>query len=380
MMRALIFRVSLLTLLISETASAETSAPLADTTTARADLTSQINACMASTAASADEAMTLKQLREACTHLVNNEAPATPATAPHNNQDTPKLESTSLSSPAPQDAEPHLLQDRLTMEALNRTNRFILMPNKRNYIMPVTYSDSPANAPYQAANDSFLSDLNHAEAELQLSVKILLRENIFNHNNGHLYLGYTNHALWQVYNKRISAPFREADHQPELILSFNNDWEILGFRNSLNDIILNHQSNGQSGDLSRSWNRIMLTSVFERGNFAMAFTPWYRIPEQRQDPNSPRNPSTDDNPDINHYMGRFELAAAYKYKADIFSVQIRNNLDRDNRGAIEATWTFPVTSTMRGVVSYFDGYGHSLIEYNVYQQVFGLGIIFTDFF
>jgi phospholipase A1/A2 len=277
----------------------------------------------------------------------------------------------------PDVAEPaHLLNDRIAIETLNRSNRFILTPHKRNYLVPFSYSHKPNTEPYEQT-DSVISDLDYLEAEFQLSVKILLRENIFD-DNGHLYLGYTHHALWQVYNRRLSAPFRESNHQPELILGFINDWEIFGFKNVLNDFTFNHQSNGQPGLLSRSWNRLMFTSVFEKGNFAFALNPWYRLPEDPQ--KYPGDPSGDDNSDITNYMGNFELSCAYKYKADIFSLLIRNNLNIQNRGAIELSWTFPVTKTLRGYMSFFDGYGHSLIDYNERKQVIGLGIIFTDLF
>jgi len=242
--------------------------------------------------------------------------------------------------------------------------------------LPISYSNHPNIEPYVNADSNF-TDLNHSEAEFQLSVKILLRENIFD-NNGHLFLGYTNHSFWQVYNRKISAAFRESDHQPELILDFTNDWEILGFRNVINDVILNHQSNGQPGLLSRSWNRVMLNSVFEKGNFAFSINPWYRITESKQE--YPGDAGGDDNPEINHYMGNFEFTGAYKYKSDILSIQVRNNLESENRGAIELGWTFPVTANMRGYMTYFNGYGHSLIDYNVKQEVVGLGIIFTDLF
>lgn len=262
------------------------------------------------------------------------------------------------------------------MEKLNRSNRFLLTPHKRNFLLPISHSQTPNTEPYEKAKSLF-TDLNHTETELQLSVKILLRENIFD-ENGHLYLGYTDHAFWQVYNRNLSAPFRETDHQPELILSFTNDLEIFGFHNVLNEAILNHQSNGQSGLLSRSWNRIMLNTVFEKDNLAFAFNPWYRLPEDKQEYEG--DPRGDDNPDISDYMGHFELSGAYKYKSDIFNILIRNNLENENRGAVELSWTFPVSKTMRGYLNYFDGYGHSLIDYNKHKKVVGLGIIFTDLF
>lgn len=356
----------------------------------------KMTTCLQTSVVSADETMSVKQLQEACKLLleqtktpVNDTSTATeanPAQAAGKPQTDDKaaaaIEEKSVvpanqnaqRAPAPQR---RILQDRLTIEALNRSNRFILTPHKRNFLLPISYADSRNTEPYETAKTTF-TDLNHTEAELQLSVKILLRENIFD-NNGHLYLGYTDHAFWQVYNRALSAPFRETDHQPELILSFTNDLEIFGFHNVVNEAILNHQSNGQSGLLSRSWNRIMLNTVFEKDNLAFAFTPWYRLPEDKQKPGE-WDPRRDDNPDISDYMGHFEFSGAYKRKSDIFNIMLRNNLDSENRGAVELSWTFPVTKTMRGYLSYFDGYGHSLIDYNKQQQVTGLGIIFTDLF
>lgn len=265
---------------------------------------------------------------------------------------------------------------RLNMEALDRSNRFMLTPHKRNFFYPISHSRTPNTEPYQET-DSSLQHLDNTEAELQLSIKILLRESIFN-NNGHLYLGYTNHSLWQVYSTKDSAPFRETDHQPEFILSFTNDWKIFGFQNSVNQIIVNHQSNGTGGLLSRSWNRIMWTSIFERNNFVFSLTPWYRIPEPKQE--YPGDPDGDDNPDITHYMGNFEFSSAYKQGDAIYSLIFRNNLDADNKGAIELGYSFPLSTNIRGQVSYFNGYGNSLIDYNKDMEVFRLGIIFTDLF
>jgi phospholipase A1 len=341
--------------------------------------------CLQQSVLTADKLMTVRQLEEACTILLTH---ANNPVMQDDAGEKPSLEVETTLVKGIADIQPQLptrmLSDRGIVEALNRSNRFVLTPHKRNYILPFSYSDSPNTAPYQQAiannkteENSAFSDLKHTEFEFQLSVKILLRENLFN-DNGHLYLGYTNHSLWQVYNRQASAPFRETNHQPELLLRFTNDWEIFGFRNVLNEISLNHQSNGQSGVLSRSWNRVMFNSVFEGDNFSFAINPWYRLPETKA--RYPSDPRGDDNPDITHYMGNFEFTGAYKYKANIFSVELRNNLKNDNRGAVELGWTFPISSTMRGYLTYFDGYGHSLIDYNDQQQVIGLGITFADLF
>lgn len=328
----------------------------------------QMRSCLERSVLTADKNMTVKKLEEACALLLNKQA----AEATGEGQVVDALAAPGV----------RLLNDRLALESLNRSNRFVLTPHKRNYLLPLSYTNNPNNEAYSNPDTddesgSAFRDVKHAEFEFQLSVKILLRENILG-DNGHLFFGYTNHSLWQVYNRKTSAPFRETNHQPELILSFNNDFEIFGFRNPLNEVSLTHQSNGQSGTLSRSWNRIMFNSVFEGENVGFAFSPWYRLPEDK--PRYPGDPDGDDNPDINRYMGHFQFTGAYRHKSDIFSIDLRNNLKSDNRGAIELGWTFPLTSTMRGYFSYFDGYGHSLIDYNVKQQVVGLGITFTDLF
>jgi len=345
----------------------------------------QMRQCLQQSVLTADKSMTVHKLEEACTSLLSQSSQPTLQSAA-NEKSPSDFESITIKNTNNMDSEPNkrMLRDRSLQESLNRTNRFVLTPHKRNYILPVSYTNSPNIAPYDQAlvngeNEESLafSNLQRTEFEFQLSVKLLLRENLFD-DNGHLYLGYTNHSLWQVYNKKTSSPFRETNHQPELILSFTNDFEIFGFRNVLNEVSISHQSNGQSSALSRSWNRVMLNSVFEGDNFSFALSPWYRLPESNSD--YPGDPKGDDNPDISHYMGNFQFTGAYEYKSNIFSVELRNNLESDNRGAVELGWTFPLTPTMRGYLTYFDGYGHTLIDYNAKQQVIGLGITFADLF
>lgn len=333
--------------------------------TAASELTEfDLNNCLRESVSGAAENMTVAEMRNACELLLTQKQAG----------NTTAIGTATTRIPM---EETDLLEQRVALEALNRSSRFLLTPHKRNYFFPASYTRTPNEMPYRAANDQTLSELKRTEAEFQLSIKILLRENIFG-DNGHLYMGYTNHSLWQVYSDNESAPFRETNHQPEFILNFTNDWEILGFTNVLNEFSLNHQSNGQGGSLSRSWNRVMFNSVFQRGRFAFALTPWYRLPEPEQ--KYPGDPDGDDNPDITHYMGKVEFNAAYKRKDDIISLMVRNNFDADNKGAWELGWSFPISSNLRGQVKYFNGYGHSLIDYNADLNVIALGVVFTDLF
>lgn len=334
-----------------------------------------MNQCLKIAVTGAGREMSVSDLRRVCNSLARSQAEQ-PAPAHEVLEAVSQEDTGSEKDETDVTGNSRLLDRRLSMEALNRSNRFLLTPHKRNYLLPVSYQSDRNTAPYEAAN-SPLAEPQSTEVEFQLSVKILIREGLFG-DNGHLYMGYTNHSLWQAYNRDISRPFRETNHQPELILSFINDWEIFGFRNVINEAAIVHQSNGQSGDLSRSWDRIMFTSVFERGPFAFAINPWYRIPEDKGD--GPDDPTGDDNPDIEKYMGNFELSAAYQRKDNIISLMVRNNLSSNNRGALELGWSFPVSSTVRGYLKVFNGYGHSLIDYNHHTTAVGLGITFTDLF
>lgn len=340
--------------------------PPAENNQAREMPPAEMDHCLQAAVSGAAATMSIADLRQGCQLLYEQAL---------ENKDVQPEDSHSDSAIAAN--KERLLKRRMTLEALNRGNRFMLTPHKLNYFFPASYTRTPNVTPYRDSNNEPLSDLSKTEADFQFSIKILLREDIFG-NNGHLYLGYTNHSLWQLYSDVDSAPFRETNHQPELILSFTNNWEFLGFRNVLNDVIINHQSNGQGGLLSRSWNRVMINSVFERGDFAFALTPWYRLPEPAQ--KYPGDPDGDDNPDIVDYIGKFELNAAYQQKSNIYSIMLRDNLTNKKGGAVELGWSFPITNNLRGQLKYFDGYGHSLIDYNVDMEVFAIGIVFTDLF
>ncbi len=329
-----------------------------------ADESITIEQCLQTQVLSAANELTVLELKKNCAQWINEQS------------QNPQHSTSDNAESNTDESNQHPFAKRLNREAFNRSSRFTLTPHKRNYFYPFSHSRTPNTDPYENADSPF-SELDHTEAELQLSIKILLRESIFE-DNGHLYLGYTNHSFWQVYSDRDSAPFRATDHQPEFILSFTNDWKLFGFNNSANQFIVNHQSNGSGGILSRSWNRIMLTSIFEKNNFVFSLSPWYRIPEPEQD--YPGDPDGDDNPDIIHFMGKFEFSSAYTQNDNIYSLLIRNNLDADNKGAIEIGWSFPVSENLRGQFNYFNGYGHSLIDYNKDLEVFTLGIIFTDLF
>jgi phospholipase A1 len=155
------------------------------------------------------------------------------------------------------DEQATAVRRRLAMEAAARDNPFLLLPHRPNYILPATYNLSPNEEPFGLPEGAF----DKLEMKFQVSLKALLGQpSIF--RRGKLYAAYTSRSWWQSYNSERSSPFRETNHEPELFLVYDTDYSLLGFRGSSVIMGASHQSNGQGGSLSRSWNRIYANLIF----------------------------------------------------------------------------------------------------------------------
>ena len=255
-------------------------------------------------------------------------------------------------------------EQRVKLEGNAEEKTYAVTLHRPNYFLPVTYNSNPNTETYQQNG----SDVpNNYEAKFQLSFKILLLKDIFK-ENGDLYGAYTQLSLWQIYDE--SSPFRETNYEPELFLKFNTDLNFLGFTNREFHIGINHQSNGQGGNFSRSWNRIFIQFVATRNNFVIALKPWYRVPESDEN---------DDNPDIDKYLGYGQLFGAYKWKNNVFSLTFRNNLrSTENKSGLELGWSYELLNNLRLYLQYFNGYGESLIDYKNYTNRIGCGFMIND--
>ncbi|MDH5649779.1 MAG: phospholipase A, partial [Gammaproteobacteria bacterium] len=160
---------------------------------------------------------------------------------------------------------------RIVLESNTLNNPFVLTPHRPTYMLPATYTSKPNPTPFEPYDQQ----VTNWEIKGQISVKMQLERELFG-DNGYLYLAYTQKAHWQAYNSRDSAPFRDTNHEPELFITFLTNQRILWLKNRLISFGINHQSNGRSGSLSRSWNRLFADFVFERGNFYLDIKPWWR--------------------------------------------------------------------------------------------------------
>ncbi|MBK5649390.1 phospholipase A [Acinetobacter guillouiae] len=273
------------------------------------------------------------------------------------------------------DPNTSLLDRRWELSQDSKLGTWNIRANQPVYLLPAFWTSKKNEFP-QSPNPQNTVDedqnLKSMEAKFQISLKTKAAENIFG-NNGDVWVGYTQSSRWQVYNSEESRPFRETNYEPEASLIFRTNYNLLGLNGRLLGLTLNHQSNGRSDPLSRSWNRVILNLGFEKDNFALMVRPWYRIEEDFQD---------DNNPDIKNYIGRGDLTAFYRWNDNDFSLMLRHSLKGgdDSHGAMQFDWAFPIKGKLRGHFQLFDGYGESLIDYNHRATYVGLGVSLMNWY
>ncbi|WP_295799632.1 phospholipase A [uncultured Microbulbifer sp.] len=239
-------------------------------------------------------------------------------------------------------------------------NPFSLASHRENYLLPVAFRNLSEESLVTEERYG-MEEVEPAEIQFQLSLQVPIWSGILGEDS-FLSFAYTNRSFWQAYAE--SGPFRETNHEVELLATWASDWQIFGFQNVVSQAGVSHQSNGRGAPYSRGWNRVFVDFTLERGGYFIGLKPWYRL-------------STDSSagrgPDLDTHFGNFELSGGYRSGRYTSSFKLRNNLSSENLGAVELSWKFPITTRVRGFVKYFDGYGESLIDYSVRVRTFGVG-------
>tara|TARA_R110002126_G_scaffold199197_2_gene346914 strand:+ start:899 stop:1762 length:864 start_codon:yes stop_codon:yes gene_type:complete len=264
------------------------------------------------------------------------------------------------------------LDKRLKAEQWDEYEPFTLLPHESNFLLPISYVDGINGT---ISRDGVSAPADNLEAKFQLSLKTPLWTKIYK-DRGYLFFAFTQQAYWQAYNSDVSSPFRENNYEPELILMLPHYQNYEEAASRIISLSLSHQSNGRSGELSRSWNRLKLSWVTSIGNVFINFEPWYRFNEREK--TSVDDPKGDDNPDITKYMGWFELSAAYKQGDATWRMMMRNNLRSNNKGALRLSYSRPFNRHIRLYVELFNGYGESLIDYDRSLTRLGIGFELND--
>ncbi|MEO8296692.1 MAG: phospholipase A [Burkholderiales bacterium] len=264
------------------------------------------------------------------------------------------------------------------LEGADKHGTFNVKTYRINYLLPLrwsSYINQTPSTPTQPGAPGGPRYLN-SEAKMQVSLRTKLIQD-FGLPDGDLWFGYTQQSQWQIWNRSESSPFRNTDYEAELVYvaPVPARWQGLpfGWRWTLAQAGLSHQSNGQVNGLSRSWNRIYLGAGVERGPWSLYLRQLARIPERKP---------VDDNPDIARRIGRTDISLAWLPGRATAQLQWRPSLSRAG-GSVEFNATYPIRAEqpqgLRWYLQWFNGYGESLIDYNVRQQSLGLGLGLFEF-
>ncbi|MCZ6656170.1 MAG: phospholipase A [Gammaproteobacteria bacterium] len=257
------------------------------------------------------------------------------------------------------------IQRRIRAERQANDRDYTITPHRPNYVLPVTYNDNPNEAPFLPIDPN--ASVDSTEAHLQVSIKFPIAQNLWGTDTD-LMLAYTNRAWWQVYNDDFSKPFRETNYEPEIFLRHFGGPSVLGLDVAGWDIGYAHQSNGRSEVLSRSWDRIV-GQVFAdiTQDLAVSLKAWYRLPEDDED---------DENPHMHRYLGYGEARFIYAPNKNTFTAMYRPGTQKQS---FELTWSYPITEHVRIYAQYFNGYGESLLDYDVRAERWGIGFAINDY-
>ncbi len=226
--------------------------------------------------------------------------------------------------------------------------------HKEMYMMPLTYSNE-----YYGVK---------TEAVFQLSAKHQIFKSSF-------YFGYTQISFWQAYDQNGSAPFRETNYNPEIFYRTKR----FPFHSGRfgGDIGFEHESNGQTPPVSRSWNLLYASPYYYQSNFLVYLKIRYRLPEDEKEFEG--SALGDDNPDITDFLGYNDIHLFYRFLGHhLLRFTARGNMN-NGRGFVSLNYSFLIPT---GKVSYLNfrishGHGESLVDYSRPLTRIGVGLMFT---
>lgn len=263
------------------------------------------------------------------------------------------------------------MAERWELEPIHHKGVFIVTPYKPVFVTAGRHSNNPNKRPHSENplySLRFPVNYNNYEARFHFSLKTKVIYGLFK-NRADLWIAYSQKAHWQIYNTKLSRPFRELNYEPEIILNFPVRFSLLGFTGRMLGVAFNHQSNGRALPLSRSWNRLIAHAGFERDSWQIFLKGWYRLPDDE-----------DENPAIADFTGRGEATVIYNLKKHQLSLIAASGLRLSDpgRGSLLLSWTFPVVNNLRGNIQFSEGYGETLIDYNHRQTTLGIAVALID--
>jgi len=246
---------------------------------------------------------------------------------------------------------------------------FALETYKVNYILPYGYSDHDYGSIGPLKYDNI-------EAELQVSLKLKVGKNLCGLHESY-YVSYSHQSFWQIYIK--SSPFRETNYNPEAFVTIPINDTSSPFKLRSLKLAIAHKSNGQPntegvdingvalGNLSKSINYVYTTLRMQHDSLITDLTLWAPLGT---------GDNLSDNPDLMDYIGYSSIKFTYFYGEHMFTLMGRGNL-ATGKGAVEATYSYPLHNNTNLYIKAFNGYEESLIDYDRSLTKLAIGFSFS---
>ena len=200
-----------------------------------------------------------------------------------------------------------------------------------------------------------------ADALFQISIRHRLTKSRLPFNS-FLYLTYSQKSFWDIYDE--SAPFRDNNYNPSLGLG-----RYMIHNNRLKGTLfvqLEHESNGKSGEDSRSWNMLSFsTKYFFNLRLFFGLKAWIPFVDGGE------------NKDLLDYRGLGTISANYINKNGRLWLTAEVN-PRKGWGNANTTFTasFKINKSDNQYLyaRFYNGKGESLLDYNKYDMNIRIGI------
>ena len=274
------------------------------------------------------------------------------------------------------------VKEHLSQYKIDKKYKFNIMSHKENFLLLAGHtSDKLTEKHWNKHGERDKSDeysRNQNEVQFQLSLKIPLAYNLFK-SGGDLFVAYTQNSYWQVYDTEHSSPFRETNYMPELFVEWHPDKKIGNSELKKVRLAFIHQSNGQDIGQSRSWNRTEIDLLFQYQNIHYGINIWDRWNEDtKKEPSSTKG---DDNVDLEDFIGKQKYFI--KYKNDNYAISLTHqndilNYDLNKGNSVVDILIPSMSDSFNFFIRYFNGYGESLIDYDVKIERISFGIMIAD--
>lgn len=208
----------------------------------------------------------------------------------------------------------------------------------------------------------------NSDVKFQISLGIRLTDAILPWNS-YIFLMYTQKTFWNVFQE--SLPMGDINFNPGI--GWSRPFFSQGRYAGKITVMLEHESNGRDGDLSRSWNRISFSGSALIDQWIMVHAKfWIPIID------------SGNNRDIAKYCGIYQSGVVLTTPNKKFSFGLtwvkRAGFNLNFNTIAEFSWRVHRKSNLNLFAQYYNGYGEDLIHYKEFRSMLRVGLVFKPKF